>query len=256
MDVQDLAGKRALVTGGTKGIGAATALALQARGAEVMIAARQPPTAPIGTAAFVAADLGAPGGASALAPAVREQWGGLDILVDNAGAQVVHEHVEDFTDEEWRTDLQINLLAPVELDRALLPALIEARGVIVHVSSAVARLPEPAVVAYASAKAALAVYSKALSRQVGASGVRVNAVFPGFTATDMFVEHFQSAAAEQGKDYDDFVAGLMTETRVALGRPGSPEEVAEVIAFLVSPQSSYLTGSQVMVEGGIYPGIF
>ena len=195
-------------------------------------------------------------GAEELAAAVLGRWDSLDILIDNAGGQTVHDRIEDFTDEEWRQDLQLNLLAPVALDRALLPALTSSAGAIVHVSSTVARMPEPAVVAYASAKAALAVYSKALAKQVGPSGLRVNAVFPGFTATDMFISRFRATAAEQHKSYDEFVAAMMTQMGVPLGRPAGPDEVATVIAFLVSPDSSYVTGTQTMVEGGIFPGLF
>lgn len=251
----DLTGKRALVTGGSKGIGAATALMLAELGAEVVISARTAPASPVGSSRFIAADLTAPDGPENLATAVLD-GGGLDILVDNAGGQVIHGSVEEFTDEDWQHDLQLNLLAPVKLDRALLPALTAAAGAIVHVSSTVARMPEPAVVAYASAKAALAVYSKALSRQVGAQGVRVNAVFPGFTATDMFVGRAEALAAEKGQAYDEFVPDMMKQMGVALGRAGDADEVAETIVFLCSPAASYMTGTQIMVEGGVFPGIF
>lgn len=155
MPEQDLNNKRALVTGGARGIGAATALTLIERGAQVVICGRTAPTQPVGDAHFITADLGSATGPEQLAAATLEALGSLDILVNNAGGQITHAAIEEFSDEDWQQELQIHLLASVKLDRALLPALTETAGSIVHVSSAVARLPEPAVIAYASAKAAL-----------------------------------------------------------------------------------------------------
>lgn len=119
-----------------------------------------------------------------------------------------------------------------------------------------ARLPEPAVIAYSAAKAALAVYSKGLSRQVRAQGVRVNRVFPGFTATEMMTDRVRAMAQAHGQTYEEFVPSMMQQMGESLGRAATPEEVAEAIAFLVSPASSHITGTQAMIDGGIFPSVF
>jgi NAD(P)-dependent dehydrogenase (short-subunit alcohol dehydrogenase family) len=179
-----LPGRRALVTGGTRGIGAATARVLADAGARVVISARSEPETGDGRLTFVAADLTTAAGAADLATRTLEILGGLDILVSNAGGQTFRPAgVFAFDDADWEADLAINLMAAVRLDRLLVPAMIEARaGAVVHVSSGAARLPRPASLPYTASKAALSAYSKGLAVEVGRQGVRVNCVLPGSSA--------------------------------------------------------------------------
>src|ERR1700677_3098173 len=151
-----LPGRRALVTGGTRGIGAATARVLADAGARVVISARSEPETGDGRLTFVAADLTTAAGAADLATRTLEILGGLDILVSNAGGQTFRPAgVFAFDDADWEADLAINLMAAVRLDRLLVPAMIEARaGAVVHVSSGAARLPRPASLPYTASKAA------------------------------------------------------------------------------------------------------
>lgn len=181
-----LPGHRALVTGGTRGIGAATARVLADAGAHVVISARTTSRSEDSRLTFVPADLTTAAGAAALAGQALEILGGIDILVSNAGAQTFRpEGVLAFDDADWEADLAINLMAAVRLDRALAPATIEAgSGAIVHISSGTARLPRPTSLPYTAAKAALSAYSKGLAIEIGRHGVRVNCVLPGFIPDD------------------------------------------------------------------------
>lgn len=145
---RELDGARALVTGGTKGLGAAIARHLAAAGARVVVAARSRGDEPL-TGLFVAADLSTPNGPRELAAAVLQLLGGIDILIDNAAAQIrVPDGVLAMTDDDWLNDLSGTLLSAVRLDRELLPAMIEqGSGAIVHIGSNAARLPQPAALA-------------------------------------------------------------------------------------------------------------
>lgn len=175
----DLKGLRALVTGASKGIGAAIARHLAAAGAQLVVAARAPnDNTSIGH--FIRADLSTPEGPAELASATLQTLGGVDILVDNVASQTrVPDGVLAITDADWLQDLSGTLLSAVRLDRALLPDMIAQRsGVIIHIGSNAARLPQPGALAYASAKAALATYSKGLANQVGVHNIRVNLISP------------------------------------------------------------------------------
>src|SRR5450755_1663629 len=167
--VPGLSGARVLVTGGTRGIGAATVRRLAAAGAKVVAAARTLPTQTVaapgvadwtddGSCRFVAADVATAGGVAALAAQTLDLLGGIDILVSNAGSQTHRaDGVLGFSDEDWQRDLDINLLSAVRLDRALLPTMIAqgSGGAIIHVGSNAARMPRPASLPYTAAKAAL-----------------------------------------------------------------------------------------------------
>ncbi len=176
-----LAGRRALVTGGRKGTGAAIAGRLAEAGATVMTTARSMPGGYPDPGLFVAADITTPGGTQQVTDRVGERFGVLDILVHTVGGS--HGRSGDFaalTDGQWQDELNLNLLAAVRLDRGLLPAMIEAgSGVIVHVSSIQRRMPlYEATLGYAAAKAALTTYSKGLANEAGPKGVRVNTMAP------------------------------------------------------------------------------
>jgi NAD(P)-dependent dehydrogenase (short-subunit alcohol dehydrogenase family) len=251
-----LRGLRALVTGGTRGIGAATARGLAEAGADVLVAARTPPAALDADAQrFVAADLATAEGTTMLAERTLELLGGIDALVSNAGGQTHRPGgALHFTDEDWHRDLDTNLLSAVRLDRALLPAMIaQQSGVIIHVGSGAARLPRPASLPYTAAKAALTAYSKGLAKEVGPRGIRVNVVLPGLIRTDALDARMSSLAASAGSTPEAILERTVAAMDIPLGRAGAAADVAALIVFLISPAAAYLTGSQFTIDGGALP---
>jgi NAD(P)-dependent dehydrogenase (short-subunit alcohol dehydrogenase family) len=255
----DLTSRRALVTGGTKGVGAAVVAALQGAGASVMTSARsQPETVPAGVH-FVAADLMTAAGCAALAQAARETLGGVDILVNVlGGSSAPGGGFAALDDEQWEREIAQNLMAAVRLDRALVPAMVErGSGVVIHVTSIQHALPLPeSTTAYAAAKGALATYSKALSKEVAPKGVRVVRVSPGWVETDAAVALAERLAAEAGTDYAGGKKIIMDSLGgIPLGRPARPEEVADLIAFLVSPRAGAITGTEYVIDGSTIPTV-
>ena len=248
-----LQGKRALVTGGTKGIGAAIVDRLTAAGARVATTARS--AAPSKAELFVTADISDTQGTDLVAREVLEAFGGLDILVHNAGGYGTESGpAATYLDQSWQRTLDLNLLAPIRLDRAFLPSLLaQGSGAIVHITSVAGRLPAQAPLPYATAKAALSAYSKGLATEAGPSGVRVNAVLPGFIETEGAQPVLAAIAATTG-DLDSARVELMRQIGgIPLGRPGRPEDVAELVAFLVSDQAAWITGVEYAVDGGTVP---
>lgn len=245
-----LQGRRALVTGGTRGIGAAAAQALADAGAQVVVSARSaPPDHPF---PVVVADLARADEVDSLAGEATGLLGGVDVLVSNVGGQLRRPSALDFTDDDWYEELNINLLAAVRLDRALAPAMIARRsGVIVHVSSGAARLARPASLPYSASKAALNAYSKGLATDLGPHGIRVNVVSPGFISTSRITE----IAAERGTDPAAVTEQIAESLQIPLGRAGTAQEAAQLIAFLASDQASYLSGSIFTVDGGLFPTV-
>ena len=162
------------------------------------------------------------------------------------------------SDEEWQKELNINLLAAVRLDRGLLPGMIkQGSGVIIHVSSIQRRLPLfEATLAYAAAKGALTTYSKGLSNEVGPKGIRVNTVAPGFIETSAAQALIERLAKQSGTDMETARQALMDSLGgFPIGRPGRPEEVAELIAFLVSDRAQSINGSEYVIDGGTIPTV-
>jgi len=200
----ELEGKRALVTGGTKGVGASVVAALREAGALVLTTARKRP-ADAGEAEFVAADVSTAEGCAAVADAVRKQLGGLDILVHVVGGSSAPAGGFAVLDDgEWHKALDQNLFAAVRLDRALLPLMIDqGSGAVIHITSIQGRMPLPeATLAYAAAKAALSNYSKGLSKEVSPKGIRVIRVSPGWVETEAAVQLVNRLAEEGGTDYE------------------------------------------------------
>ncbi|WP_028934199.1 oxidoreductase [Pseudonocardia spinosispora] len=244
----ELKGKRALVTGGSRGIGAAVVRGLLDAGAEVLTTARSTTTAAPEGAAFVTADVRTPAGVEALASAAREVLGEVDILVHNVGGAEPYKDALAIPDEGWRDALDLNYLASVRLDSLLAPGMRERRsGAIVHVSSAAVLTPIGPFLHYVAAKAALEYYSRGLALELAPHGVRVNAVSPGRTATP------GGEATRELWARLDAAPGHGDVTAPPLGREGRPEDIAEAVLFLVSERASWLTGRNLIVDGGEYP---
>ncbi len=251
-----LRGRRALVTGGTLGAGAATVALFRELGAQVLTTARTKP-ADFPDDAFVAADLTTENGVQAVVEAVHRQLGGLDILVNVlGGSSAPSGGFAALDDAEWDKEFALNFFPAVRLDRALVPGMVaQGRGVVVHVTSIQNRLPLPeATTAYASAKAALNTYSKSLSKEVSPKGVRVVRVSPGWIASPNANGLALRIAEEAGIGYDEAVQVIMKSLGgIPLGRPADPKEVADLIAFLASDRASSITGSEHVIDGGTIP---
>lgn len=253
-DPGSFSGKRVLVTGGTRGIGSAVAQLLRSSGAQVVITARTEPAAGVG-ADFIRADLATLAGVRRVAQHVLDMLNGVDVIVHNVGGSSGRaQGVLTLSDTDWTDALAVNLLAAVRLDRALVPAMIERRsGVVIHISSIARRLTVSAV-AYAAAKAALSNYSKNLAGEVARYGVRVNSIAPGLIATEgsRFLRDLLSASptSDVSPDLQRMLANVGT---IPLSRPGTPQEVAELVAFLASDRASYITGTEVAIDGGTIP---
>jgi len=260
----ELSGKIALVTGGTKGTGKAIAARLQQAGATVIITARNKPEtdqAQIGTAApyFISADLSRPEGTQKVAEEVLATFGRLDLLINSLGGSETNGGgFAVLTDEDWEQTLQTNLLAPVRLDRAFLPQMLaQGSGVILHIASIQGRLPlHDSTLPYAAAKAGLINYSKGLSKEVSPKGIRVLTVSPGWIMTDASKRMMERIAESSNSSIDEATQSVMDALGgIPFGRPAAPEEVAELVGFLVSSRAGYLTGTEYIIDGGTIPTI-
>jgi NAD(P)-dependent dehydrogenase (short-subunit alcohol dehydrogenase family) len=259
----EFSGKRALVTGGTAGIGKTIVSRLLDGGARVMTTARkithENDEAREFECEFIQADLSTSEGCTKVINKVISQFGGIDTLVNVLGASSAPSGgFIVLTDEEWQKELSINLLAAVRLDRGLLPSMIkQGSGVIIHISSIQRRLPlYEATLAYAAAKAALTTYSKGLSNEVGPKGVRVNSVAPGFIETSAAQGLIERLAKQAGTNMETARQALMKSLGgIPIGRPGRPEEVAELVAFLVSDRALSINGSEYVIDGGTVPTV-
>jgi NAD(P)-dependent dehydrogenase (short-subunit alcohol dehydrogenase family) len=252
-------GKRALVTGGTKGMGEAIVRRLRRSGATVVTTARSAPADLSHPELFIAADISTAVGAEEVIRSVQGRLGGVDILVNNVGGSSAPAGgFAALSDDDWQAAWNQNVLAAVRLDRGLLPAMLkQGSGVIIHISSIQRRLPLfEATLAYAAAKAALTNYSKGLSNEVGPKGVRVVSVAPGFIETTAATALIERLAASSGTDANTARDELMKSLGgIPIGRPGWPDEVAELVAFLASDRAASITGSEYVIDGGTIPTI-
>ena len=241
-----LEGDIALVTGASRGIGAAIAAELAAQGAKVIGTA----TSEAGAAAISAA-LAARGGAGrvlnvtdgaavdALIDAIAKEFGPVSILVNNAGI-TRDQLLMRMKDEDWQAILDTNLTSVYRTSKAVMRGMMKARrGRIVNIASVIGLTGNPGQANYAAAKAGIIAFSKSLAREIGSRGVTVNVVAPGFIDTDM-----TRALPEDAKN------AMLGQ--IALGRFGEPVDIARAVAFLASPAAAYITGETLHVNGGMY----
>ena len=243
-----LEGRVALVTGGSRGIGAAVAKRLAAEGASVVVnyAGRADAASEVvfaieaaqGSALAVQADVSDSAACAALVEAAVERFGRIDILVNNAGITRDGLLVR-MSDEDWASVIQTNLSGAFYLSRTVGKLMMKQRsGSIINMASVVGVMGNAGQVNYAAAKAGLIGMTKSIARELAGRGVRANAVAPGFIATDM-TDALPEAARE---------AAVST---IAMGRLGTPEDIAAAVAFLASDDSAYITGQVIAVDGGM-----
>ncbi|WP_020615110.1 SDR family NAD(P)-dependent oxidoreductase [Paenibacillus daejeonensis] len=251
-----LAGKRAVVTGGSKGIGLATAMQLAAEGADVVIVARRPE--PLEEAVRqikeqtgrdiygVAADVSVQTEVDRAVEEAAKRLGGIDILVNNAGTSAA-QPFDEVTDDAWSHDIDLKLFAAIRFTRSLLPFMRQAgSGAIVNVTSVGGKTPSGRSMPSSVTRAAGLALTKAMSKDLAADGIRVNAVSIGTIRSEQIERMWQESAPELSwEDYS-------TDSRhgIPLGKIGEPDEAARVIAFLVSEAASYVTGTSVNIDGG------
>ncbi|MFF3115764.1 SDR family NAD(P)-dependent oxidoreductase [Kitasatospora sp. NPDC057904] len=241
-----------IVTGGGTGIGAATTRLLRAAGHHVVVSGRRPePLHRIAeeTGALAhPADTGDPAAADTLVDAALAAHGRLDGLVLNAGTGVGGA-VGDLTPESWEAVMRTNVTGPFLLQRAALPHLLETRGAVVAVASVSALRNGRGDAAYATSKAALLQLCRSLAVDYGGRGLRANIVCPSWIRTDMADRRMTRFAAESGLDTLDEAYRAATRLLPA-ARPGTPQEAAEAITWLLSPAASFVNGAVLTVDGG------
>jgi NAD(P)-dependent dehydrogenase (short-subunit alcohol dehydrogenase family) len=251
-----LSGRTAIVTGASRGIGLAVVRGLVAEGVRVTAGARKSSAeldemAGTGAVRVVEVDLAEPGGPARLVAAAGNR---IDILVNNVGAAPARPGgFGEITDEDWQTSLTLNLIAAVRTTRAALPVMAAAgKGAIVTISSVNAFLPDPAVMDYSAAKAALANFCKSLSKEVGPQGIRVNTVSPGPVATDLWLgDHGVAATVSRATGARPEDVQSQAAQQMVTGRFTRPDEVADLVVILASDRTANVTGADITIDGGL-----
>lgn len=257
-----LEGRVARVTGASKGIGKAIAAALASEGCRTVLCARgeedlraveREISGSGGEAHAVAADVSDAKEVERLVEETEARYGGVEILVNNAGSIGRPAGFEELADEEWTELLELNVMSAVRLSRAVIPGMRERGwGRIINTSSESGIQPDPFMPHYNLTKAALINLTKSLSKAYGGDGILVNTVSPATIRTPTVEGMFEELANEQGISHKEAEKQFLRETRphIVLGRPGEPEETASVVVFLASEAASFITGSNYRIDGG------
>jgi NAD(P)-dependent dehydrogenase (short-subunit alcohol dehydrogenase family) len=260
----ELKGKVALITGASRGIGRAVALALAREGAEIALCSRkatdlEDAAARVRQATAVQAlcvpgDLSTLGGVTAAVERTRDRFGRIDILVNNAGAIRGGDFLE-IPDDQWSEDWSLKLLGYIRMARAVFPLMqAQGGGRICNIVGAAARNPTPAYLTGGAANAALINFSKGLADLGGPSNILVTAVSPAATATERWNDMIKERSTATGRSFDDLQAEAAKA--YALGRIATPEDVADLVTFLVSARATFLTGICITVDGGATRGVY
>ncbi len=259
-----LKGKVAVVTGASRGLGKAIAYGLAAEGTALAVCSRSEPLITeiardisdrYQTAVhWEARDLLSPGACESFIRSTMERFGCLDILVNNVGAGL-SKPFEDIAEEEWQHILDINLRVAIRCCRAAIPIMKQrGRGRIINVAALSGRVPRLGQIGSNVAKAALINLTESLAREVAPYGIRVNAVCPAAVMTERWEERIKKVAKESGEDFATAMRN-MAKRSIPVGRFGSPEEVASAVVFLASGKADFITGTCLILDGGIGTGI-
>ncbi|HEY5738594.1 MAG TPA: SDR family oxidoreductase [Gammaproteobacteria bacterium] len=236
-----LDGKTAVVTGGGQGIGLGISEALAAAGAEILVAQRSRPPAELG-AHWVEADLSGTDSPAAIADAVERHWGRLDILVNNAGF-MFETSLSALALDDWNRMLAVNLTAPVFVTQALLPKLRDSGGSIVNIGSIEGLAANPGHIAYCATKGGVHALTRAMAVDLGAQGIRVNAIAPGWIRSELS-DNYINAQADPDAAWEDL------HRMHPVGRVGEPADVGQLAVYLAGDHAAFVTGQVIVIDGG------
>ena len=241
--MSSLAGKQAVITGGGQGIGLGISQAMLAAGAQILVAQRSPLPDELADASWIEADLADAGSYAAIVAAARQQFGGIDILINNAGF-MFEQTIDEMQLDDWNRMLAVNLTAPVFLSKALLPLLRHnGGGSIIHIGSIEGLAANPEHTAYCASKGGVHALTKAMAVDLGKDGIRVNAIAPGWIRSDLS-DNYINAQSNPAAAWE----GL--HKMHPSGRIGEPDDVGKLAVFLASDDSTFVTGQVIVIDGG------